>query len=237
MLTSASGGSGGGGIAVDCKQRQTVHHASLDDQMISFVLPRRLSLHQVGHHKTFSNDSPVLISAQASHITVGYHGTFAFGPQGLASSEMNFRKISRILVCGRVSVCQEVFGQTLNDSRDPCHANLARNQDRLFEKSFKTFSNDSPVLISAQASHITVGYHGTFAFGPQGLASSEMNFRKISRILVCGRVSVCQEVFGQTLNDSRDPCHANLARNQDRCFWVDLRELYRLVPSLPRSVT
>ena len=50
-------------------------------------------------------------------ILVGYRGTFQFGRDGLA--DVKFRKISRILVSGRVSVCREVFGDTLNESRDP----------------------------------------------------------------------------------------------------------------------
>ena len=50
-------------------------------------------------------------------ILVGYRGTFQFGRDGLA--DVKFRKISRILVSGRVSICREVFGDTLNESRDP----------------------------------------------------------------------------------------------------------------------
>lgn len=53
------------------------------------------------------------------YITVGYQGTFSFGPQGLPAADVNFRKINRILVSGRVSLCREVFGETLNEGRDP----------------------------------------------------------------------------------------------------------------------
>lgn len=54
----------------------------------------------------------------SGYITIGYQGSFFFGPQGLAA-DVNFRKINRILVCGRVSICREVFGETLNEGRDP----------------------------------------------------------------------------------------------------------------------
>lgn len=54
----------------------------------------------------------------AGYVTIGYQGSFSFGPQGLAA-DVNFRKINRILVCGRVSLCREVFGDTLNEGRDP----------------------------------------------------------------------------------------------------------------------
>lgn len=50
-------------------------------------------------------------------LTIGYRGTFAFGRDGLA--DVKFRKIQRILVCGRVSACMEVFSDQLNTSRDP----------------------------------------------------------------------------------------------------------------------
>jgi hypothetical protein len=39
-------------------------------------------------------------------ITLGYRGTFAFGRDGLA--DVKFRKLSRVLVCGRVALCREV---------------------------------------------------------------------------------------------------------------------------------
>jgi hypothetical protein len=55
---------------------------------------------------------------ETGYITIGYHGTFSFGRQGI-SADINFRKIMRILVCGRVSLCREVYGDTLNEGRDP----------------------------------------------------------------------------------------------------------------------
>lgn len=54
---------------------------------------------------------------RSTYITVGYRGTFAFGRDGMA--DVKFRKLSRILVCGRVLACKDVFGDTLNESRDP----------------------------------------------------------------------------------------------------------------------
>lgn len=53
------------------------------------------------------------------YITVGYRGSFAFGRDGLA--DVKFRKFTKILVSGRVAICREVFGDTLNESRDPDH--------------------------------------------------------------------------------------------------------------------
>lgn len=65
-------------------------------------------------------------------ITVGYRGSFQFGKDGLA--DVKFRKLSRILVCGRVALCREVFGDTLNESRDPDHGGPDRYTSRFFLK-------------------------------------------------------------------------------------------------------
>lgn len=65
-------------------------------------------------------------------ITVGYRGSFQFGKDGLA--DVKFRKLSRILVCGRVALCREVFSDTLNESRDPDHGGPDRYSSRLFLK-------------------------------------------------------------------------------------------------------
>lgn len=65
-------------------------------------------------------------------ITVGYRGSFQFGKDGLA--DVKFRKLSRILVCGRVTLCRDVFGDTLNESRDPDHGVSERYTSRFFLK-------------------------------------------------------------------------------------------------------
>lgn len=52
-------------------------------------------------------------------ITISYRGTFASGFDS-SQTQVKFRKLlSRIVVCGQVSLCRDVFGELLNDSRDP----------------------------------------------------------------------------------------------------------------------
>lgn len=68
----------------------------------------------------------------AGCITVGYRGSFQFGKDGLA--DVKFRKLSRILVCGRVALCRDVFQDTLNESRDPDHGGPDRYTSRFFLK-------------------------------------------------------------------------------------------------------
>jgi len=71
-------------------------------------------------------------SRQPGYITVGYRGSFAFGRDGLA--DVKFRKLSRILICGRVTLCRDVFGESLNESRDPDHGLTDRYTARFFLK-------------------------------------------------------------------------------------------------------
>ena len=71
-------------------------------------------------------------SSAPGYITVGYRGSFAFGRDGFA--DVKFRKLSRILVCGRVTLCRDVFGETLNESRDPDHGITDRYTSRFFLK-------------------------------------------------------------------------------------------------------
>ncbi|KAH9488792.1 BTB/POZ domain-containing protein kctd12 [Bulinus truncatus] len=79
------------------------------------------------------NSSPSPVSERGSgFITVGYRGTFAFGRDGLA--DVKFRKLSRIIVCGKVSLCREVFKDTLNESRDPDRGEFDRYTSRFFLK-------------------------------------------------------------------------------------------------------
>lgn len=66
------------------------------------------------------------------YIILGYRGTFAFGRDGLA--DVKFRKLSRLLVSGRVCLCREVFGDTLNESRDPDRGTSDRYTARFFLK-------------------------------------------------------------------------------------------------------
>lgn len=79
-------------------------------------------------HPTF----PPVTGKPPGYITVAYRGTFAFGRDGLA--DVKFRKLSRIIVCGRVSLCREAFKDMLNESRDPDRGETDRYTGRFFLK-------------------------------------------------------------------------------------------------------
>ncbi|XP_037291123.2 BTB/POZ domain-containing protein Ktl [Rhipicephalus microplus] len=79
-----------------------------------------------------TSDVPPPFPGQPGYITLGYRGTFAFGRDGLA--DVKFRKLTRILICGKVTMCREVFGDTLNESRDPDRGQDDRYTSRFFLK-------------------------------------------------------------------------------------------------------
>ncbi|TMS32208.1 hypothetical protein L596_000082 [Steinernema carpocapsae] len=72
------------------------------------------------------------VTESGGYITLGYRGTFAFGRDGQA--DVKFRKLHRILVCGKAALCREVFGDTLNESRDPDREGIERYTSRLYLK-------------------------------------------------------------------------------------------------------
>lgn len=56
-----------------------------------------------------------LASNFANTITIGYHSSLSSGSK---PSDVNFRRIHRIIVHGQAWVCREVFGHQLNETRD-----------------------------------------------------------------------------------------------------------------------
>ncbi|XP_051566141.1 BTB/POZ domain-containing protein KCTD12-like [Myxocyprinus asiaticus] len=61
--------------------------------------------------------SPSLESKKTGYITVGYRGSYTIGRD--IQTDAKFRRVARITVCGKTSLAKEVFGDTLNESRDP----------------------------------------------------------------------------------------------------------------------
>ncbi|XP_028292283.1 BTB/POZ domain-containing protein KCTD12.1 [Gouania willdenowi] len=60
---------------------------------------------------------PSLDSRKSGYITIGYRGSYTIGRD--IQTDAKFRRVARITVCGKTSLAKEVFGDTLNESRDP----------------------------------------------------------------------------------------------------------------------
>ncbi|KAK6291251.1 BTB/POZ domain-containing protein KCTD12.1 [Coregonus clupeaformis] len=61
--------------------------------------------------------SQSLESRKSGYITIGYRGSYTIGRD--IQTDAKFRRVARITVCGKTSLAKEVFGDTLNESRDP----------------------------------------------------------------------------------------------------------------------
>lgn len=74
-------------------------------------------------HISGPDNSMVLTAAtgselkKAGFITIGYRGSYTLGRD--SQTDAKFRRVARIMVCGKISLAKEVFGDTLNESRDP----------------------------------------------------------------------------------------------------------------------
>lgn len=58
-----------------------------------------------------------LDNKRSGFITIGYRGSYTLGRD--SHTDAKFRRVARIMVCGKTSLAKEVFGETLNESRDP----------------------------------------------------------------------------------------------------------------------
>lgn len=67
----------------------------------------------------------------SGHISLHVRANFAITVGRNAQVEHPFRKIQRIFVCGKVSLCQEVFEKDLNETRESL-PNTSRYTNRLF---------------------------------------------------------------------------------------------------------
>ncbi|XP_061743511.1 BTB/POZ domain-containing protein KCTD12-like [Nerophis ophidion] len=64
-----------------------------------------------------SDRTPRSPGSTSGYITVGYRGSYTVGRD--IQADAKFRRVARITVCGKIALTKEVFGDTLNESRDP----------------------------------------------------------------------------------------------------------------------
>ncbi|KAI6193538.1 hypothetical protein M3Y96_01028800 [Aphelenchoides besseyi] len=102
----------------------------MNQQLLPYFNIRYPTKNGIGN---YTNGTGIISALETGgFITLGYRGTFAFGRDGQA--DVKFRKLHRILVCGKAQLCREVFGETLNESRDPSGESTERYTSRLYLK-------------------------------------------------------------------------------------------------------
>ncbi|XP_076836040.1 BTB/POZ domain-containing protein KCTD16b [Brachyhypopomus gauderio] len=72
---------------------------------------------QGSDQRTCPPSSLVPADRKSGFITVGYRGSCTMGRE--SQTDAKFRRVPRIMICGRIALAKEVFGETLNESRDP----------------------------------------------------------------------------------------------------------------------
>ncbi|XP_028294602.1 BTB/POZ domain-containing protein KCTD12-like [Gouania willdenowi] len=89
-------------------------------------------------------------------------------------------------------------------SKDDSYAEESGDPEEAELSSPVTVSTDrSPRSPGADAGFITIGYRGSYTIGRD--IQADAKFRRVARITVCSKISLAKEVFGETLNESRDP--------------------------------
>ncbi|XP_068168631.1 BTB/POZ domain-containing protein KCTD12-like [Antennarius striatus] len=100
----------------------------------------------------------------------------------------------------------ELSGRLAEGSKDSPYAEDSGDPEETELPSPATSSSSDRNLSSppgASSGFITVGYRGTYTIGRD--IQADAKFRRVARITVCSKISLAKEVFGETLNESRDP--------------------------------
>ncbi|XP_070607439.1 BTB/POZ domain-containing protein KCTD12 [Erythrolamprus reginae] len=100
---------------------------------------------------------------RSGYITIGYRGSYTIGRD--AQADAKFRRVARITVCGKTALAKEVFGETLNESRDPDRP-PERYTARYYLK-FNFLEQAFDRLSEAGFRMAACSSTGTCAFGPE----------------------------------------------------------------------
>uniref|UniRef100_A0A3B1JTD7 Potassium channel tetramerisation domain containing 12b n=1 Tax=Astyanax mexicanus TaxID=7994 RepID=A0A3B1JTD7_ASTMX len=76
-------------------------------------------------------------------------------------------------------------------------------QNSLGDEGCQSDPEESSPSADTRSGFITIGYRGSYTLGRD--SQTDAKFRRVARIMVCGKTSLAKEVFGETLNESRDP--------------------------------
>ncbi|XP_066502615.1 BTB/POZ domain-containing protein KCTD16b [Hoplias malabaricus] len=119
---------------------------------------------QGSDHRACPPPSLVPADRRSGFITVGYRGSCTVGRE--SQTDARFRRVPRIMICGRIALAKEVFGETLNESRDPDRTperytsrfylkfkHLERSFDMLSECGFQMVACNSSVTASFVNQH------------------------------------------------------------------------------------
>ncbi|XP_075040724.1 BTB/POZ domain-containing protein KCTD12-like isoform X2 [Mixophyes fleayi] len=99
------------------------------------------------------------------------------------------------------SVVDDAF-QSDSEDQSP-NTEVARNLASVSAALTAAAGNQAIIPDLYRSGFITIGYRGSYTLGRD--SQTDAKFRRVARIMVCGKTSLAKEVFGDTLNESRDP--------------------------------
>lgn len=112
-------------------------------------------------------------------------------------------ELVKILV-SKVSKQNSIGDDTFQSDSEEQSPNIEVARNLTFVHAFAaTAGNQSTQPDLQRSGFITIGYRGSYTLGRDNQTDSK--FRRVARIMVCGKTSLAKEVFGETLNESRDP--------------------------------
>ncbi len=92
---------------------------------------------------------------------------------------------------------------SLNDEGCQSDIEESSQSSELVTRTGNTNYATSSSSLDKRSGFITIGYRGSYTMVRDNQADAK--FRRVARIMVCGRIALAKEVFGDTLNESRDP--------------------------------
>ncbi|KAM4662908.1 BTB/POZ domain-containing protein KCTD12-like [Discoglossus pictus] len=108
------------------------------------------------------------------------------------------------ILAPRVSKQNSVDDPFQSDSEEQSpNADVARNLASMSAVLAAASGNPSTIPDLRCSGFITIGYRGSYTLGRD--SQTDAKFRRVARIMVCGKTLLAKEVFGDSLNESRDP--------------------------------
>nr|XP_009937219.1 PREDICTED: BTB/POZ domain-containing protein KCTD12-like [Opisthocomus hoazin] len=88
-------------------------------ELVKMLAPKLSKQNSLGDDPCQSDPEELSPSADATRnlTSASYRGSYTLGRD--SQTDAKFRRVARIMVCGKTSLAKEVFGDTLNESRDP----------------------------------------------------------------------------------------------------------------------
>ncbi|XP_043547825.1 BTB/POZ domain-containing protein KCTD8-like isoform X2 [Chiloscyllium plagiosum] len=119
-------------------------------------------------------------------------------PEHFPEKERLLREAEHFQLAELVSLLTARLPQHSSAAEDACPSDIEESS-----QSSELLAKGAAGPAARGSGFITLGYRGSYTLVRDNQADAK--FRRVARIMVCGRIALTKEVFGDTLNESRDP--------------------------------